>query len=182
MDSAVLYVLGFFILVIWFRNLLMKPIFVLITLILCLGAQTIEPIYDLDIENKTTLTYLSNENPIKQKIHIIDQHKNIAEFDTFRFRKLIEQKKASYLSRKIFPLNNRDKCYMNLDIGNVSLPVLSNTDTCAHMRSVFLDYLIKWGLILFVFWPICNIILRLFYVFVLMCMGFLSNNKNSNSE
>ena len=183
--TGISYFLIALVLIFWLKQLVFHPFFILFVIIIGFGAQIAEPVYKLDIENKTTLSFVTDKD-IKQKVHPFDTDKGIMELNTFNFRQLLEKNPKSYWRHKAFPLNQRDKCYADLDIASYNIPVLLVNEKCANMRSAFWDCTIKWVLILLVIWPLANRLVALLFmlgmVLYLSALKFLPSESKENED
>lgn len=162
----------------------MKIIFVLIVLVFCLRAEVVEQVYYPNVENKTTLSFYY-KGGLKQEIRPIDENGYIISLNINNFKQLIEQSSKFYLRYKVFPLNQRDKCYANLDINANTVPVLIHNRECLEIRSKSVDFIIKAVKVLFIMafvLPLLGLIINILLLFFLSISKYLGGNSAADSD
>ncbi len=129
--------------------------------------------------DNNTISLIIKNNPKTLKAYILDKNKNIIDFNTANFRNLIEQSSKKYFSHKILPLNQRDKCYADLDIGSYSFLIFTQYEECLKLRGPFMDFLIKSIKILCFIWPLTCLILA---IYALLFALISNSTKNTNED
>lgn len=153
----------------WLGRIAIRHHFLLlIMLIPCINALITTKIDDINIENDTTLSLTMENGKIKESVHILNENKEIQKIDVVNFLEFLKTSPKSYLSYKFFPLNQRDRCYADLNIGANEVPILIQTKECLDMRNIFWDFFIKCVKIFFIWWLVLYILAILGWLIVLI--------------